>query len=75
MWFRVLIFSVLIDQFVHRYFAVEPTAIAGQDARGFIIDSVVTYALQGRLVPIRKRASCQSRQWRRPTNSSMATRQ
>ena len=45
MWFRVLIFSVLIDQFVHSYFAVEPTAIAGRDARGFIIDSVVTYEL------------------------------
>ena len=50
MWFRVL-----IDQFVHRYFAVKPTAIAGRDVRGFITDSVVTYELQGGLVPIRKK--------------------
>ena len=32
-------FRLLIDQFVHRYFDVRPTAIAGLDARGFIIGS------------------------------------
>ena len=31
------VFRVLIDQFVHRYFDVRPDAIAGLDARGFII--------------------------------------
>ena len=42
MCFRVLIFRVLIDQFVHRYSDVKPTAIACRVARGFIIDSVLT---------------------------------
>ena len=31
------VFRVLIDQFVHRYFDTRPSAIAGLDARGFII--------------------------------------
>ena len=40
------VFRVLIDQFVHRYFDVQPSAIAGLDARGFIIGSVVAYELE-----------------------------
>ena len=49
------VFRVLIDQFVHRYFDVKPSAIAGLDARGFIIGSVVAYALNISFVPIRKK--------------------
>jgi len=49
------VFRVLIDQFVHRYFDVRPSAIAGLDARGFIIGSVVAYELNVGFVPIRKK--------------------
>ena len=49
------VFRVLIDQFVHRYFDVRPNVIAGLDARGFIIGSVLAYELNVGFVPIRKK--------------------
>jgi adenine phosphoribosyltransferase len=49
------VFRVLIDQFVHRYFELRPQVVAGLDARGFIIGSVVAYELGVGFVPIRKK--------------------
>ena len=51
------VFRVLIDTFVHRYMdpALRPTVVAGLDARGFIIGSVIAYKLGVGFVPIRKK--------------------
>jgi adenine phosphoribosyltransferase len=49
------VFRMLIDQFVHRYFDTRPNAVAGLDARGFIIGSVLAYELNVGFVPIRKK--------------------
>ena len=49
------VFRVLIDQYVHRYFDLRPSCIAGLDARGFIIGSVLAYELNIGFVPIRKK--------------------
>jgi len=51
------VFRVLIDTFVHRYMdpALRPTMVAGLDARGFIIGSVLAYELGVGFVPIRKK--------------------
>ena len=51
------VFRVLIDTFVHRYMSAElrPDVVAGLDARGFIIGSVVAYELGVGFVPIRKK--------------------
>jgi len=49
------VFRVLIDQFVHRYFDADIQAVAGLDARGFIIGSVLAYELNLGFIPIRKK--------------------
>jgi len=51
------VFRVLIDAFVHRYMdsAVRPDVVAGLDARGFILGSVIAYVLNVGFVPIRKK--------------------
>jgi adenine phosphoribosyltransferase len=51
------VFRVLIDAFVHRYMdpSMRPDVVAGLDARGFIIGSVVAYELNVGFVPIRKK--------------------
>ena len=50
------VFRVLVDAFVHRYMdpALRPDLVAGLDARGFILGSVVAYELGLGFVPIRK---------------------
>ena len=51
------VFRVLIDTFVHRYMDADkrPDVVAGLDARGFIIGSVLAYELGVGFVPIRKK--------------------
>jgi len=51
------VFRVLIDAFVHRYLApaLRPDVVAGLDARGFILGSVIAYELNVGFVPIRKK--------------------
>jgi adenine phosphoribosyltransferase len=51
------VFRVLIDAFVHRYMEAgrRPDVVAGLDARGFILGSVVAYELGLGFVPIRKK--------------------
>ncbi|WP_334154380.1 adenine phosphoribosyltransferase [Tepidimonas sp.] len=51
------VFRVLIDTFIHRYMDRDkrPDVVAGLDARGFIIGSVVAYELGIGFVPIRKK--------------------
>jgi adenine phosphoribosyltransferase len=51
------VFRVLIDAFVHRYMGIDmrPDVVAGLDARGFIMGSVVAYELNVGFVPIRKK--------------------
>ena len=51
------VFRVLIDAFVHRYMdpSLRPEVVAGLDARGFILGSVVAYELNVGFVPIRKK--------------------
>lgn len=51
------VFRVLIDAFVHRYMGqdLRPDVVAGLDARGFILGSVVAYELNVGFIPIRKK--------------------
>jgi len=51
------VFRVLIDAFVHRYMDshMRPDVVAGLDARGFILGSVIAYELNIGFVPIRKK--------------------
>jgi len=48
-------FRVLIDLFVYRYMGQRLELIAGIDARGFIVGSVLAYELNLGFVPVRKR--------------------
>jgi adenine phosphoribosyltransferase len=49
------VFRVLVDQFVHRYYDAHADAVAGLDARGFIIGAVVAHELNVGFIPIRKK--------------------
>jgi adenine phosphoribosyltransferase len=51
------VFRILIDAFVHRYIEPgrRPDVVAGLDARGFILGSVIAYELGVGFVPIRKK--------------------
>ncbi len=51
------VFRVLIDAFVQRYMepSMRPHVVAGLDARGFILGSVIAYELNVGFVPIRKK--------------------
>jgi len=51
------VFRVLIDVFIHRYMDLRcrPDVVAGLDARGFILGSVIAYELGVGFVPIRKK--------------------
>jgi adenine phosphoribosyltransferase len=48
-------FRVLIDLFVYRYMNMRLDLVAGIDARGFILGSVIAYELNLGFVPIRKK--------------------
>ncbi len=49
------VFRVLIDAFVDRYRGRQIDVVAGLDARGFILGSVVAYQLGVGFIPIRKK--------------------
>lgn len=49
------VFRVLIDIFLARYAEAKLDLVAGMDARGFILGSVVAYELNIGFVPIRKK--------------------
>jgi len=51
------VFRVMVEAFVERYRHpdLRPDVVAGLDARGFILGSVVAYALEVGFVPIRKK--------------------
>jgi adenine phosphoribosyltransferase len=49
------VFRVLIDIFLGRYADAKLDLVAGMDARGFILGSVVAYELNIGFVPIRKK--------------------
>ena len=48
-------FRVLIDIFVHRFMDERIDVVAGIDARGFILGSVIAYELNRGFVPVRKK--------------------
>lgn len=51
-------FRMLIDIFISRYMSQNLDVVAGVDARGFILGSVVAYELNLGFVPIRKKGNC-----------------
>ncbi|MFC3337569.1 adenine phosphoribosyltransferase [Paracandidimonas soli] len=48
-------FRVLVDLFVYRYMQQKLDLVAGVDARGFILGSVLAYELNLGFVPVRKK--------------------
>ena len=46
---------VLIDMFVHRYMDKNLKYVAGIDARGFILGSIIAYELNLGFIPVRKK--------------------
>jgi adenine phosphoribosyltransferase len=49
------VLRILIDEFVHRYYDTPLDKIAGVDARGFILGSVIAYELNLGFIPVRKK--------------------
>lgn len=54
-------FRVLIDLFVYRYMRQRLDLIAGIDARGFIVGSVLAYELNLGFIPVRKKGKLPSK--------------
>jgi len=48
-------FRFLIDAFVHRYHDHQIDAVAGVDARGFILGAPIAYELNTSFIPVRKK--------------------
>jgi adenine phosphoribosyltransferase len=48
-------FRYLIDAFVHRYHDHDIDAVAGVDARGFILGAPIAYELNTSFIPVRKK--------------------
>lgn len=48
-------FRILIDIYVHRFMDERIDVVAGIDARGFILGSVIAYELNRGFIPIRKK--------------------
>ena len=68
-------FRLLVDLLVYRYMGQKIDIVAGLDARGFIIGAALAYQLNVGFVPIRKKASCLLKPYRKVMRSNTGRRQ